>query len=228
MTEQELINSLKELKNINPSKPWAFSLKMQILEQKNAPLPVQHRVLNMLGSIFNTGYHNKLAYAFAAFLLVAMGFVGVLGTGSLPFADKSVAVLSPDFVIKSRVETLKEKSEYLTSAVKSNQPETILVAVKEVKDAAKKLTDSIAQNPSKAKEVALDMKNNKTYFDISAGFEVKQASDELYKIIDEQMIRDLEQTTLTEEQKISFDEAKGLFEQEEYAQALEKILTISN
>ncbi|HLD70777.1 MAG TPA: hypothetical protein VI937_02755, partial [Negativicutes bacterium] len=175
MTEQELINSLKELKNINPSKPWAFSLKMQILEQKNAPLPVQHRVLNMLGSIFNTGYHNNLAYAFAAFLLVAMGFVGVLGTGSLPFADKSVAVLSPDFVIKSRVETLKEKSEYLTSAVKSNQPETILVAVKEVKDAAKKLTDSIAQNPSKAKEVALDMKNNKTYFDISAGFEVKQA-----------------------------------------------------
>src|SRR3989344_5901535 len=85
MTEQELINSLKELKNINPSKPWAFSLKMQILEQKNAPLPVQHRVLNMLGSIFNTGYHNKLAYAFTTFLLVAMGLVGIFGTGSLPW-----------------------------------------------------------------------------------------------------------------------------------------------
>ncbi len=230
MTDKELISKLQLLKQITPSKEWAFSVKMQVLEQATAKQPViaTPTFQERLGGFVTALNQGKLAYSFAAFLLIAVGLMGAMQGSILPLADKSVAVLSPDFVVKSRVETLKAKSQNLASAVMSKEQETILVAVKEVKSATKELAVSIAQNPDTAKEVAQDIKENKTYLDIVGNNEeLKETSDELYKTIDEQMILDLEKASLGEEQKVMLQEVKELFKKEKYAEALEKIFLIN-
>ncbi len=226
MTEQELIKKLQALKTITPNREWAFSVKRELLEGKTGIVPVPSFVDTFISNFkFQiSNFQPKLAYAFAAFLLVAIGAVGIWGMDSVPVADKSVAVLSPDFVLKTRVEAFKEKSQNLAAAPKTSK--SYSVAVKEVQDAAKQLATTIAENPSAAKDIAIDIQENKTFADVLASSDVEQASNELYKAIDEQMITDLEKVALTEAQVKILLEAKELVNQEKYAQALEQILLI--
>ncbi len=226
MTEEQLIAKLKELKSVTPNKQWVFSVKMSILKgEESAVAPT---AASRFAALMAFLYKGKLAYVYAAFALVALGLFGFMGYSNLQMANKSVAVLSPDFVVKSRVEALKLKSQDLASALISKQPETISVAVKEVKDATKELTETIAQNPAEVKSIAADINNNKTYLDILGTSDLKATSDDLYKTIDEQMIADLDKTTLTDSQKTTLQDIKDLYNEGKYSQALEKILAISN
>ena len=177
-----------------------------------------------MGSIFQ----RKVAYAFASFLFVAVGLFGVMKYG---FPEKSInvqmSVQSQEnlVAIKSNVEEFKAKSKSLSQIAQSN-PQDFTLAVKEVKEAAKGLTDAIKNDPALAKEVALEINNNKTYLDIQGGEDLKATSDELYKEIDSQMIEDLENTTLTESQQEALNIAKDLYEKGKYANALESILLL--
>ncbi len=221
MTEQELISRLQSLKQIKPRENWVVFAKSKIFEVKPAKSSVFSEIM---GSIFQ----RKVAYAFAAFLFVVAGLFGFMNYG-LPTKtiDIQVAKQSQEnlVAIKSSVEDFKVKSKNLSQIAQSN-PKDIKLALKEVKEAAAELTNAIKNDPTLAKEVALEINNNKTYLDIQGGGDLKETSDILYKTIDEQMIEDLEATTLTESQQEALSIAKGLYEEGKYSNALESILLL--
>ena len=243
MTEKELISKLKDLNSIKPRKEWVFSVKMQILGSGGNVVPdkatYKERLFDGFKSLYPLSYQRKLAYSFSVLMLT---FVGVLGfaqytvPGDVLFSVKKIteqgqASLTGESEIKASVENFKKRSQDLAEIVKNKKETNIPSAVQEVKDAAKSLTDALQKDPKLAKEIALEIKENKTFLDLSGEAkieaDIKEASDILYKTIDAQMIADLEATTLTEEQQVLLEEIKDLYSQDKYSDALEKILLIS-
>ena len=225
MTEEQLIYQLKELNKIKPNKTWVVLVKMNIL---GSDIPARKEVLqptykfnvsNILGFIFQ----RKLAYAFAMLFFV---FLGGLGFLYLPKQDGQMA-MSPAVIsaVKGDVEMLKTKSRAL-SQIAVNNPEDISYAFQEVKTVAKTITKSIKKDPGLAKEVALEINNNKTYLTVTGEDESKETLTELYKTIAEQLIKDLEDVSLTEDQKKSLERIKNLYDQEKFTDALEGALLL--
>lgn len=227
MTEEQLTSKLQELKQIKPRKEWVVLAKSQILGNNvfNSKIDGNSVLLDILRLIFQ----RKFAYSLVAFLFVTAGLFGFMKyvlpdnkTQSVKVAQQSQENLVS---IKSDIEDFKAKSKNLSEIAKLNSQD-ITSAVEEVKDAAKGLTDAIEKDPQLAKAVALEINNNKTYLDIPGGDGLKETSDILYKTIDNQMIEDLENTTLTESQQEALYIAKDLYNQGKYSYALESILLL--
>ena len=231
MEDSKLIFKLQQLKQIKPRKEWAVLVKNQIFENNISDVTSKATYASLLPNIFKAYFGKRLVYSLATLLFIISGVVGFVRYGVLnvKVSQKSIASLSStESPLKnSDVEELKLKSQNLINVTK-NKPQDFALAIKEIKTAANNLTEAIEKNPKLAGEVAMEVKNNGTLLSIVSETELEQASDALYKVIDEQMIKDLEKTTLTEDQKITFDEAKNLFEQAKYSDALEKILLINN
>ena len=231
MEDSKLIFKLQQLKQIKPRKEWAVLVKNQIFENNISDVTSKATYASLLPNIFKAYFGKRLVYSLATLLFIISGVVGFVRYGVLnvKVSQKSIASLSStESPLKnSDVEELKLKSQNLINVTK-NKPQDFALAIKEIKTAANNLTEAIEKNPKLAGEVAMEVKNNGTLLSIVSETELEQASDALYKVIDEQMIKDLEKTTLTEDQKITFDEAKDLFEQAKYSDALEKILLINN
>lgn len=225
MTDKELISKLQSLKQIKPRENWAVLAKSQIfydnviIDNKVVGKLTYRQVLSNISGLF---FQKKFAYAFAALFVVFAGAFGFM-----KFSDPQP---SADLVmVKSNVEILKVKSQNLAEAAR-NKSGNISLAVNEVKDAAKELTQQIQKDPELVKTIALDVNNNKTYLDINGGNEgsdLKETTDVLYKTIDDQMILDLQKTTLTEDQKNKLSDINNLYIQGKYAAALEGILMIN-
>lgn len=234
MTEQELISKLQSLKKIKPRESWVVLAKSQILDHSTS-LGAKNKVFedktvksSVFSDILGMIFQRKLAYALAAFLFVVAGLFGVMKYNA-PNDTTDVKIVQQSqeslVAIKSDVEDFKAKSKNLSQIAQSNSQD-ITLAVKEVKEAANELTKAIKNDPQLAKEVALDINNNKTYLDIAGGDDLKETSDILYKTIDEQMIKDLENTTLTESQQKALNIAKDLYNERKYSSALESILLL--
>ncbi len=227
MTEQELFSKLQTLRQIKPRENWVTFTRNQILVNSIVKDNLVHTptykglFLNSFSSLFQ----RKLAYALAGFLFI----VGVLGFISLPNKQVALKDASPAALveIKSNVETLKTKSQNLAKA-DNNKSGDITLQIKEANDAAKELTKAIEKDPQLVKEVALDVNNNKTYLNVVGENDLKETSDTLYKIIDSQMIEDLDKTTLTEDQQKTLDMVKDLYDQGKYSSALENALLLMN
>lgn len=230
MEDNNIIFKLKELKEIKPRKEWAVLLKNQIIENNATTVNNKATYAGFLPNVFKAYFSGRLVYSLATLLLIIAGVAGFVGYGVLNVGDsqKSIASLSSVNSSKnSNVEEFKAKSQNLIDVAKNN-PQDFALAIKEIKTAAKNLTEAIEKNPKLAGEVAMEVKNNGTLLSLVSETELEEASSLLYKAIDEQMIRDIENTTLTEDKKITFDEAKDLFAQGKYSDALEKILLIGN
>ena len=224
MTEKELIAKIQELKQIKPRKEWVFSVKNHllgdnILVNKIHKPSYKQAFLNL----FNFTLQRKLAYAFAALIFVLMGGIGFM---YIPKQNGNIAV-SPVAIlaVKDNVETLKTKSKEL-SLITKDKPEDISRVIQEVKIVAKNITESIKKDPGLAREVALEVNNNKTYLTVTGENELKETSTELYKTIAEQLIKDLESETLIEGQYKSLERIKELFHQEKFTDALEGALLL--
>ena len=230
MEDTKLIQKLKEFKNISPSKECVFLTKNQILDEGALSNIAKQSPVAALPGWVGGLFQQKFAYAFLALAVVTIGAVGVMQFGGLgsDLANKNAAALVE---VKNNVEMLKVKSKELASLSKEDK-ESFSAAASGVREVAKQITQKIQQDPALAKEVALEINNNKTYLDIPATAEtetteLKATSDELYKEIDIQMIADLEKASLTESQKDALKIAKDLFEEARYADALESILLLS-
>ena len=66
----------------------------------------------------------------------------------------------------------------------NQKSEEFSVVIKEIKEASRELTDAIKKDPQFAKDVALDINNNKTYLDVPGSDDLKETSYALYKEID--------------------------------------------
>lgn len=246
MTEQQLISRLQELKQIRPRKEWVVLSKMNILRDSIIESNIGR------GGIVKPVYHwnfpgvlilmrqKKLAYSFAVLLFIFAGVAGLLKYGLLQniqnvrVAGQSQVSVVAETALKDNVEDFKIKSKNLSQMSLSN-PEDISVALKEVKNVAREITDAIKKDPELAKAVALDINNNKTYLNIVSGDDLQGSLDELneldelYKTTVKSVIEDLDKnkTNLTESQREALKIAKGLYEEERYTDALESILLLS-
>lgn len=220
ITEKELISKLQELKQIKPRNTWVVLAKSDIFSNKDnvlgSKLIGSPSYKDVLSNIFRVSFQRKFAYSLAAFLFVALGVFSFIQYG-LPNPNNSnvKTAQKPESLvaIKSDVEDFKIKSKSLSQIATLNSQD-ISFAVKEVEDAAKELTDAIKKDPQLAKEVALDINNNKTYLNIQGGEgDLQGTLNVLYKTTVEQLVKDFDDLTLTESQQESLDRIKGLLNQ---------------
>lgn len=242
MNEKELIKSIKGLKGIKPRKEWVVLLKSEVLSaefaNQNIASKPANKAWNILEFLPQVYYYRKLAYAFAAFIFVVVGIFGFAQytmPGDLLFPIKKIAEQT-----QSPLQVAHNRSEDLVQIIKENKTQNLAPAISEYKasvaDAARNLTKSLVQNSDKdsIKQVAYEFKkiqdNQKQLktlgIDIGETKEVRALDDALAALVQSQLA-DMEKATLTDDKQKSLAEAKDLYEQQNYSDALEKILLIN-
>ncbi|MCX6718106.1 MAG: hypothetical protein NTY81_00680 [Candidatus Staskawiczbacteria bacterium] len=235
-TEKQLINSLKQLKEIKPRKEWAVLLKSQILtEQKAIAIPAnQVGIMNVIQSLF---FQRKFAYSFAAALLLiagVFGFVKYAMPGDLLFpvkkiAEQSQASLAGQTKLNQDVAILSSRINDLAKVAKEGRTDNIPSAISEINANMSQLAKSLKKNPVKDPQTLKEIANSlKTLADVP-GTDLSENSDvkDLYQIVAQSQIADLQKTTLTDSQKKTLIDIEDLYNQGKYTDALEKILLIS-
>jgi len=242
ITQKQLIEQIRELKEIKPRKEWAVLLKSQILAEKGTePITAQQigvksvGIMDMIRSVF---FQKKLAYAFSVVLLFAIGIFGfarstVPGDMLFPIkkiAEQSQAALTGQTKLNQDVATLNSRINDLAQVAKSGRKDNIPSAISEVSANASQLVKSLKDNPvndpQTLKEIAISLK---TLADVQGtDLTATPGINDLYQTLDQNEINDYKKTTLTEDQQKLLTEAEELYDQGKYYEAFEKILTIGN
>jgi hypothetical protein len=229
ITEKQLIESLKQMKEIKPRKEWASLLRSQILAEKKVEVAEQPAQFSGFKNAFSAMFFQKrMAYSLAALLILMAGVFGALKL--LPVGEtsqKDIASLTgQSALLKQNVEALNNKISNLSA---SNSSKLAINDIdKNVSDLAKTLKSTSVKDPQTLKEIVSSLK---TLADIS-GDKTDLASDpnvqDLYQTVVQSQIADLQKTTLTSDQKNILSEAQDLYNKGDYSGALEKIWDLSN
>lgn len=221
MNNQELINKIQGLKQIKPNQNWVSLTKAEVF---NSPVvvPMQKTIF---ANVLNVFAQKRLAYAFAMLLVAMIGTVGYL---SIPTKNGQVALKNEPsaqvLALRNNVAEFKAKSQILADLAQSGNS---YLVVNEVKEVARVLSSAIKQDPTLAREVALDINNNKTLLDIAGGNSVEEVSD-MYETIVVSLIADLHSRTLTQDQTKELERIQNYLDNnQDYATALRDILLIS-
>jgi len=230
MTEKELIGKIRELRQIQPRKDWVSLTKIQILGNVEVrPQPF---------------YFPYFKPAFAGLISVLVLF-GVLNfaQNSLPgdilyslkkLTEKSQAVfVSKEELPKYNLEIANKRLDELTEIAQTNQVKKLASAISEfqvnMSEAAKslaKVKGGVDVEKIVAQTKKLEENKQKIEEVLATKIETEKFDDALSQLV-EREIKELESQTLTEEQKLLFEEAKADFSAGNYSQALEKILILS-
>jgi len=244
MNQNELVETIKQLKEIKPRKEWAILLKSQILNSASAEqvrvvkIPAEKRV-GIMDVISGVLFQKKFAYASATLVFLVIGVFGFARytmPGDLFYPVKKIAEQT-----QSPVQVAYNRSEDLVKVVKENKTQNLTPAITEYKasisDAVKNITDSLAKDTDKksVEEIVSEVKklqeNQKQLETLGVNLGDEKEMSELDGIlaqIVENQIADLEETTLTEEQQTTLAKIKDLYSQEKYSEALEEILQMGN
>ncbi|MFH1894659.1 MAG: DUF5667 domain-containing protein [Patescibacteria group bacterium] len=238
MQEKELIGKIKELRNIKPSQNWVSFTKAKVLGEE--PKVNWLSVLEFFPRLVYK--HSKLAFA----SLIIFGFVaGAFGfaQGALPgdptytlkrVSEKiSLAFISENDLPYAQLELANKRLEELNTIAQTNQVKKIAPAVQEfqaniskaVKDLANVQNIDIDTIVSKTKKI----QENRQKIE-SLGIIIGDTPDldnVLLEMIQSQ-IKDLQVSSLTDEQKTVFARAVADFEAGNYSDSLEKILLLSH
>jgi len=234
MQEKELVKKLQELKQIKPSKDWVVSLKREIMGEQPR---FGTQILSVFTAVPRTVSHHKVAYATATAFMILIAMVGVLFV--IPSSNNNnleTQLLAAAVQSRYTLEVANEKLENLTQIAMNNQADDITSAVKEANDsiakASETITEEIVGNPKALKEIVsavkqidASKKNLQTLGVIVD--EDYQLNNVLAPLVQREM-ESLENSTLNESQQRELRELKGLYDQGQYSQALEKILSINN
>jgi len=244
MEDQALINKIQSLRAIRPSKEWQVQTEMDILG---------YRPKVWDGISFPSVNFLQPRYAIA-FGLIFIAVMASLAFGLVPGLNEQEAVAKYGYA--GLINNLdKSSSFYLDYAAKNLQllkdgkvkdTEAIVQGVKLALERAQaKLPTKVSSTKESAKlvqkinnvETQLDSVRAALGSDI-AGLDaevnnVKTSTKtiiekEIYRLTAQGEINDLENSTLTEEQRALFQEAKELFNIGKYQESLEKILELSN
>ena len=238
ITQKQITEQLKTLKDIKPRKEWAVLLKSQILpeQQLQATIPAQKiSFLDILSSVFAP---KKLVYSLAVVLFLIIGVFGFASQtvpGDLLFpvkkiAEQSQAALTGQIGIRQNVVTLNNRINDLAQVAEQGRTDNIPFAISEITaDASalvKDLQNNAVGNKQTIKEIAASLKTlaDVPGTDLTANQDVKN----LYQTVVQSQIADLQEATLTDEQKVTLSEVEELYNQAKYVEALEKILLINN
>ena len=219
MTDQELIAKLQSLKEIKPRENWVLFAKHQISSQTIIPNQLAMKV-PVWESLKHMFLGKRLVYAFATLAVLAVGSIGMLQSGIVNNTGSGVEIKNTAALVqaKSNVEIFKEKSRNLATVAK-NDLKAISLAVDDVKAAAQQLTETIKKDPQVAKEVALEINNNKTYLNVEGTGDLEATSlSELYRTITVQLIEDYKKMSLPEDKQKSLKRIEDLINQEGFTE----------
>jgi len=237
MNEKTLIGKIEILGQIKPRKSWVILTKKRILGEERTLPGLFLDGFRVFQSLF---FQYRLALASLILILV-------LG-GTFAFAQKSLPG-EPLFVIKK----ITEKSRAVFVAENEKPKVQLELANKRLEDLAKiaqtndvrKLAPAIdefqanvseaAKNLAKAKTVGKDiivqtqeLKKNTEKVEKTLATQIgTEELENVYKGIAEQQIKDLENSSLTENQEKLLNEAKEYFETGDYSNALIKTIEAS-
>jgi len=241
ISQKQLIESLKQLKEIKPRQEWAVLLKSQILAEKQVDMKVPERQARMVGImdvISSVFFQRKLAYAFASVLFLVIGVFGFANytvPGDLLFpvkkiAEQSQAALSGQTLLKQDVATLNNRINDLAQVAKDGRKDNIPSAISEINANVSQLAKNLKDNPTNDPQTMKAIANSlKVLADVpGTDLTANPAVRDLYQTVVHSQIADLEKTTLTDGQREALAQAEGLYNQGKYTDALEKILLINN
>jgi len=231
MTEEELIGKIRELRQIQPRKDWVSLTKIQILGES-----ARDRVSVSFFPFWKPALVTVTAFGilFGVFSFAQNSLPGDILYSIKKLTEKSQAVfVSKEELPKYNLEIANKRLDELTEIAQTNQVKKLASAISgfqaNMSEAAKSLakvkggadvekivaqTKQLEENKQKVEEV------------LATKIETEKFDDALSQLV-EREIKTLESQTLTEEQKLLFEEAKADFSAGNYSQALEKILILS-
>ena len=238
MDEIEIISKIKCLKAVLPLSSWKKETHGKITEG--------HGYFHFMGddlSVFFSQQARKPVFAMATFvlLLVFGSFIGLFGGNpdQAPFsgpisgeesANYYLSIAEKDLdeisIVSMQEKTInREKVEKVNSAIKMAS-QKLPKSIKSAKETAQ-IVEKVASINKKvqsvmavAADVSIDTKDltQKTTEMVESG--IKETTEELIVLF--------EKTSLNEDQKILFEEAKNNFKQGLYQQTLENLLRMTN
>ncbi|MEK7658462.1 MAG: hypothetical protein AAB352_01180 [Patescibacteria group bacterium] len=236
MTEEQSIKQLNKLQEIKPRREWVVLTKNQILggEAKAVMANKKGILSQLLVFLPRLSYQRQFAYAFASLALIVAGLFGFAQytvPGDTLFSvrrltEQSQAALTGQKALQNDIANFNSRVSDLAKVAKDNKVGNIPSAIKEVSSIAKTLKNDLAQNPQSIKEVAGSLQTLAAVSgtDLSENPEVK----DLYKVIVENQMKDLKETTLTKEQEKTLLEVEELYKKGDYSGAFVKIYTELN
>jgi hypothetical protein len=241
MNKNELVDTIKQLKQIKPNQEWASLLKSQILnpvEQKQAIFVAEKPVekVGIMEVISGILFQKKFVYASATLVFMVIGIFGFARftmPGDMFYPVKKIAEQTQ----QTPLQIAYNRSEDLVKVVKENKTQNLASSISEynasMSDAVKNLTDSLSKDNDKksvaeiVNEVKKIQENQKQLETLGVNMGDSSAMSELdstLSTIVKNQIADLDETTLTDEQQKILTEVKDLYEQGKYSEALEGIL----
>lgn len=236
ISENELILKLKEFRKIKPREEWVILTRNEILGKKESafsPFP------------FFSFFQHKPAFAMVLSLIILIGLFGFTQSslpGDILYSLKRAGEQGQAFLVSDKeearydLEIVGKRLDDLTRITQTKSAKKLATAINELQASVSKAAGSLAKteatnNPEKIKELVLEVKRleEKTDAVKSLGIEIgqdEQLNNALSYLVDCQ-IRDLENKTLTDEQKAVLIQVKEDYQAGNYSQAMEKILLLN-
>jgi len=228
--DKSLIKGLKKLRQIKPSHDWVVFNKSQILGQDTV-------------SVYNFSFFPYLKPAFAGLMVLLVVFgVSVSAKNSLPgdplyfvkgAYEKALAVfVSDDEKPGYQMELANARLEDLAKAPAKNLAPTIDEFQASISQAAKNLSGmtAVTSNPVAIKKIVQEAKKleeNRQKVEslgVIIGDGASSELDSAMSKIVENIIKDMEGRTLSEDKVNILDQMKTLFSEKKYSEALELYL----
>lgn len=251
MTEKELIKQLKKLQDIKPRNDWVILTKQKILDEGGvAGFERKASFVSQFISVFNVKTALKPALA-AAFCFCLLFSVFTFGQDALPgdflYSLKKakdqirLSLASENEKPEVQIDLTRNKLDELAKVAETNKGKNLAPAVEEVEKSLKETAETIkkvaeAKTDKKlvkdfqAKIEEIEKQKEEVESVLATKIEVEGLEESLnsfYRTLVENELEELENKELTGEQTTILNEAKELFDQEEYEQALEKVLILS-
>ncbi|MCD6528057.1 hypothetical protein J7K44_00185 [bacterium] len=236
ISENEVIKKIQELKQIEPRKDWVVLTKKQILGEDHVST----------GFIFRF-FQNKLALASVSTVLSVLILFGIFTAsqsalpGDLLYPIKKTGerirlVFAPEEEKPVyQLQIVNNRLEELAKVAQTRQGKDLPLVYKEVEasvaQAAKTLTTEVrkpAKDSNLSKKIVaqvqkIEKKKEKVEQILATQVETKEL-DNAVRTLAAWLINDWENRTLNEKQKTVLKEAKELYKEGNYSQALELLL----
>jgi hypothetical protein len=233
MTEKEVIEKIKVLKQIKPEKNWVFLTKEKILGKEPLFFP-------FLKPAFATLSVAKRTLSVSAGLLFILILFGLSFT-SLPgqpfylikkLAEKGETVFAPEEEKpKLELELANKKLEELSKIAQKNDTKKLAPAIDEAKESVAKASKNLVKSKKVNKEIvqkALELESKKQEVEKVLGTKITESENENPTMfVAKYLIESLENKSLNENQKEVLEKAKEFFENQDFAKVLELLLPIS-
>jgi hypothetical protein len=234
MTDQELINQIKSLKEIKPNQNWVSFVKSEILNQEE-----KHSIT--FAELVSRMFQPRFAFApvMVLMLLVGIGLAKDSLPGDALYSVKKVTekgeamfFVSKDQLPNYKLEMANRRLEELTKIAQINEVKRLVPAISafqaNMNEAASNLTETKDVNIQEIVNQTKKIAENREKVE-ALGIVIGETDnfDNALKQLVEREINTLDNQILNEDQQIILTEIKESYDAGLYSQALEKILLLS-